>query len=59
MVDVERCHKVTARTRTKVRNRKIDLTTEAYCKIAVSEATEDVKRKNQMPCKPLGRDFAN
>jgi hypothetical protein len=30
MGDVERCHKVTARTRTKVSNRKLDSTTEAY-----------------------------
>lgn len=40
MGDVERCHKVTARTRTKVSNRKLASTTEAYCKIAVSESNK-------------------
>jgi hypothetical protein len=45
--DVERCDKVTARTRTKVSNRKSDSTTEAYCKIAVSESNR--RRKVQVP----------
>ena len=40
MGDVERCYKVTARTRTKVSNRKLASTTEAYCKIAVSESNK-------------------
>ena len=43
MGNVERCHKVTARTRTKVSNRKLDSTTEAYCKIAVSESNKRYK----------------
>ena len=43
MGDVERCNKVTARTRTKVSNRKLDSTTEAYCKIAVSESNKRYK----------------
>ncbi len=47
MVDVERCDKVTARTRTKVSNRKLDSTTEAYCKIAVSESNR--RHKAQVP----------
>ena len=33
--DVEICHKVTARTKTKVGTRKLNSTTEANCKIAV------------------------
>ena len=43
MGDVERCHKVTVRMRTKVSNRKLDSTTEAYCKIAVSESNKRYK----------------
>ncbi len=45
--DVERCHKVTARTRTNGCNRKLDSTTEAYCKIAVSESNR--RSKAQVP----------
>ena len=40
MGDVERCHKITARTRTKVSNRKVESTTEVYCNIAVSESNK-------------------
>ena len=47
MVDVERCDKVTARTRTKVSNKKLDSTKEEYCKIAVSESNR--RRKTQVP----------
>ena len=43
MGDVETCHKVTARTRRKVSDRKLDSTTEAYCKIAVSESNKRYK----------------
>ena len=42
MGDVERCHKVTARTKSKVSNSKLDSTTEVYCKIAVSESKADI-----------------
>jgi hypothetical protein len=47
MGGVERCHKVTVRTRTKVSKRKLDSTTESYCKIAVSESNRG--RKAQEP----------
>ena len=47
MGDAERCDKVTARTRTKVSNKKLDSTKEAYCKIAVSESNR--RRKAQVP----------
>ncbi len=47
MGDVERCHKVTARTRTKTSNKKLDSTTEACCKIAVSESNK--RSKAQVP----------
>ena len=41
--DFERCHKVTVRTRTKVSNRQLDSTTEAYCKRAESESNKRYK----------------
>jgi hypothetical protein len=48
MGDVERCHNVTARTRTKASNKKLDSTTEAYCEIAESESKKEIKRKYRM-----------
>ena len=50
MGDVERCHKVTARTRTKVSNRKLASTTEAYCKIAVSESNKRYQGQKKAKC---------
>ena len=45
MGDVERCHKVTARTRTKLSNRKLDTTAEAYCTIAISKSSKRHREK--------------
>ena len=50
MGDVERCYKVTARTRTKVINRKLASTTEAYCKIAVSESNKRYQGQKKAKC---------
>ena len=36
MGDVERCHKLTSRHRSKYSNKKLDSTTESYCEIAES-----------------------
>jgi len=38
MCDVERCHKVTSRHRTKYSNKKLDETTAAYCEIAIAQS---------------------
>ncbi len=40
MGDVERCHKLTSRHRTKYSNRKMDSTTQAYCEIATAESNK-------------------
>ena len=45
MGDAERCHKLTARHRTKFSNRKMASTTEAYCEIAIAESNR--RRREQ------------
>ena len=46
MGNVERCHKLTSRHRTKYSSRKMDITTEAYCEIAIAESN---KRRTENP----------
>ena len=45
--DVKRCCKITARTRTKVSNINVESTTEAFCKIVVSESNKRCKEQVQ------------
>ena len=47
MGDVERCHKITSRHRTKGSNRKLDSTTQAYCEIAISESNKRRREDSQ------------
>ena len=46
MGDVERCHKLTSRHRTKYSNQKLDSTTEAYCEIAIAESNKRQREKD-------------
>ena len=47
MGDVEQCHKITSRHRTKGSNRKLDSTTQAYCEIAISESNKRRREDSQ------------
>ena len=46
MGDVERCHKLTSRHRSKYSNKKLDSTTESYCEIAIAESNKRRREKD-------------
>ena len=46
--DVERCHQLFSRHRSKYSNKKLDTTIESFCEIAIAESNKRRREKDRM-----------